>query len=72
MAKIKIIEAQEILNAKGLPTIEATVVLGDGKIGTASCPTGEKISHYEAVDLKDNDANLFEGQGVSKAINNVR
>lgn len=72
MAKIKIIDAAEILNAKGFPTIEATVVLSDGKIGTASCPAGEKISHYEAVDLKDNDANLFEGQGVNKAISNIK
>src|SRR3972149_9150623 len=71
MAKIKAIEASEILNAKGFPTIEATVVLNDGKIGVASCPSGEKIGHYEAVDLKDNDKNRFEGQGVSKAISNI-
>lgn len=72
MAKIKAIDAQEILNAKGFPTIAATVVLNDGKVGTASCPSGEKIGHYEAVNLKDNDENRFEGQGVSKAISNIR
>lgn len=71
MAKIKTVEAQEILNAKGLPSIEATVILNDGKIGTASCPTGGKIGRYEAVDLKDNDEKQFEGQGVNKAITNI-
>lgn len=72
MAKIKTVEASEILNAKGFPTIEATVVLSDGRVGVASCPTGDKIGHYEAVDLKDNDAKRFEGQGVSKAIDNIK
>lgn len=72
MAKIKLVDAQEILNAKGFPTIETTVVLSDGKIGVASCPSGEKIGHYEAVDIKDNDENRFEGQGVNKAINNIK
>lgn len=72
MAKIKIVEAQEILNARGLPTIEATVILNNGKVGVASCPSGEKIGHYEAVDLKDNDEEHFEGQGVDKAINNIK
>lgn len=63
MAKIKAINAQQILNAKGLPTIETTVILNDGKVGIASCPSGEKIGHYEAVDL---------GNNVDKAINNVK
>lgn len=72
MAKIKAIEAQEILNAKGLPAIEATVFLSDGKVGTASCPRGENIANYEAVDLKDDDKNHFEGQGISKAIGNIK
>jgi len=72
MAKIKLVEAREILNAKGFPTIETTVILSDGKIGVASCPSGEKISHYEAFDLKDNDENRFEGQDVIKAVGNIK
>ncbi|MFA6918229.1 MAG: enolase C-terminal domain-like protein [Candidatus Gracilibacteria bacterium] len=72
MAKIKAIDAQEILNAKGFPTIEATVILNDGKVGVASCPSGGKIGNYEAVDLRDNDKNRFEGQGVNKAIENIK
>jgi len=63
MAKIKAIEVSEILNAKGFPTVEAMVILSDGNIGTASCPSGEKISHYEAADLKDD---------VTKAIANIK
>lgn len=72
MAKIKSIEAREILNAKGFPTIEATVILSDGKTGTASCPTGGIIGNYESVDIRDNDPNRYEGQGVTKAINNIK
>lgn len=72
MVKIKQITADEILNAKGLPTVEATVILNDGKIGVASCPTGEIIGDYEALDLKDNDEKRFEGQGVQKAVNNIK
>ncbi len=53
MAKIKEVTAREILNAKGLPTIEATVILSDGKVGVASCPTGDVISNYEALAIKD-------------------
>ncbi len=45
MAKIKSIQACEILNAKGLPTVEATVILNDGKTGTASCPTGDTMTN---------------------------
>jgi len=53
MAKIKEVTAAEILNAKGLPTIEATVVLNNGKVGVASCPTGDVIGNYEALAIKD-------------------
>src|ERR1035437_1954150 len=72
MAKIKQITAREILNAKGNPTIEATVILSDGATGIASCPTGTSVGTYEAVDLKDNDQARFQGQGVSNAILNIQ
>ncbi len=71
MAKIKSILGSEILNAKGIPTVEVRVTLNDGRIGVASCPSGEVVGTYEAVDLKDNDSNRFEGQGVLKAVNNI-
>ncbi|MBI4096668.1 MAG: phosphopyruvate hydratase [Candidatus Levybacteria bacterium] len=72
MAKIKTIDAREILNAKGLPTVEAAVTLSDGKIGVASCPSGKIIGDYEALELKDHDANRFQGQGVLKAVGNIK
>ena len=72
MAKIKEIQAREMLNAKGFPTVETTVILSDGKIGVASCPSGEVIGTYEALDLKDHDEKRFEGQGVLRAIANIK
>jgi enolase len=72
MAKIKTIDAREILNAKGLPAIEVTILLDDGKVGIASPSTGENVGRYEAVALKDNDESRYEGQGVNKAIINIQ
>jgi enolase len=71
MAKIKQISAREILNAKGNPTIETSVILSDGAAGIASCPTGTSVGTYEAVDLKDNDQTRFQGLGALKAILNI-
>jgi enolase len=71
MSKIKYISAREILNSKGNPTIEATVVLDDGSIGIAACPSGTSTGTYEAVELRDNDKTRFGGLGVIKAITNI-
>ncbi len=71
MAKIKQISATEILNSKGDPTIETTVILTDGAVGIASCPTGTSIGKYEAVDLRDKDEKRFHGRGVLNAIMNI-
>lgn len=71
MAKIKQIIAREILNAKGHPTIETTVILNDGKTGKASVPSGTSIGNYEASELKDHDDKHFQGNGVKKAIANI-
>ncbi|HUD09410.1 MAG TPA: phosphopyruvate hydratase [Patescibacteria group bacterium] len=71
MAKIKQISAREILNAKGNPTVETTVILSDGATGIASSPTGTSVGKYEAVDLKDNDQSRYRGLGVLNAIMNI-
>ncbi len=71
MAKIKQITAREILNSKGVPTIETTVVLSDGKTGIASIPSGTSIGNYEASELRDRDDKHFLGNGVLKAISNI-
>lgn len=72
MAKIKQIKSAEILDSRGSPTIETTVILTDGAVGIASCPSGTSIGSYEAVELRDHDPNRFQGLGVLKAIDNVQ
>ena len=71
MAKIKQITAREILNSKGNPTIETTVILSDGATGIASSPTGTSVGKYEAVDLRDGDQKRYQGLGVLNAIINI-
>lgn len=71
MAKIKHIKAREILDSKGNPTIETTVVLQDGTFAIAACPSGTSVGTYEAVELRDHDEKRFKGLGVLKAIENI-
>lgn len=68
MAKIKQIKAIEILDAKGNPTIETTVILNDGAVGVASTPSGTSVGSYEAVEIRDKDEAHYGGKSVSKAI----
>lgn len=72
MAKIKQILPREILDAKGNPTIEVTVILTDNAIGTAACPSGTSVGSYEAVDLRDHDPKRYHGLGVLRAIENIQ
>lgn len=69
--KIKKIEAIEILDSRGNPTIETEVVLEDGSAGVASLPSGALVGNYEVFELRDNDPNRFGGLGVLKAVLNV-
>ncbi|HSW89047.1 MAG TPA: phosphopyruvate hydratase [Candidatus Saccharimonadales bacterium] len=71
MATIQSITAREILNSKGNPTIEATVILDDGSKGIAACPSGTSAGSHEALELRDNDKRHFAGLGVIKAIINI-
>jgi enolase len=71
MAKIKQITANEILNAKGHPTIETIVILTDGAVGIASCPSGTSVGKYEAIEIRDKDEKRFQGLGVRNAIMNI-
>ncbi len=71
MAKIKQIVATEILDSRGNPTVEATVILNDGAVGIAASPSGSSISSYEASELRDHDENRYHGLGVLKAISNI-
>jgi enolase len=67
MAEIKELRAREILDSRGIPTIEADVVLASGVVGRASVPSGASTGRQEAVELRDFDAR-YQGKGVLKAI----
>lgn len=70
-SKIFSIRAREILDSRGNPTVETTVLLESGYRGTASVAAGASIGTYEAVELRDNDPKRFGGMGVLKAVENV-
>ncbi len=63
--------AREILDSRGNPTIEATVVLSDGSLGVASVPSGASTGIYEAVEKRDGDGSRYNGRGVLSAVNSV-
>lgn len=68
MSKIKQIKGREILNAKGIPTVEATVVLSNDIVEISSSPGRTSIGGFEAAEITDNDPNKFNGKGVLKAV----
>jgi enolase len=70
--EIELIEAREILDSRGNPTIEVDVVLADGSVGRAGVPSGASTGVHEAVELRDGDKARFGGKGVLKAVANVR
>lgn len=69
--KIYTIFAREILDSRGNPTIETTVVLESGYRGVASVPAGTSLGKYEAKELRDNDPARYEGMGVLHAVSAV-
>ncbi len=68
MTKIQNISAREILDSRGNPTIESTVVLSDGTVASSSVPSGTTKGTYEAHEMRDDDKARMEGMGVLKAI----
>ena len=67
---IESIEAREILDSRGNPTVHVTVVLSDGAVGMAAVPSGASTGAHEAVELRDG-GKRYNGKGVSKAVRNV-
>jgi enolase len=65
------IDARQILDSRGNPTIEVDVVLDDGALGRAAVPSGASTGANEAVELRDGDKTRFGGKGVLKAVANV-
>jgi enolase len=70
-ARIYSISAREILDSRGNPTVETTVILTSGYRGVASVPSGASIGKYEAVELRDGDEKRYNGMGVLRAVQNV-
>jgi len=71
MSIIEFIEAREILDSRGNPTIEVDVILEDGSMGRAAVPSGASTGVHEAVELRDGDKSRFMGKGVLNAVENV-
>ena len=69
--KIESLQAQEILDSRGNPTIECVATLEDGSTGWVAIPSGASTGKYEAVELRDGDPKRYGGAGVLKAIENV-
>ena len=71
MTKIQNIEAREILDSRGNPTVEVDVTLESGAAGRAAVPSGASTGEHEAIELRDGDKSRFLGKGVQKAVKNV-
>lgn len=69
---IDAIEAREILDSRGRPTVEAEVYLINGVVGVAQVPSGASTGTFEAHELRDDDNNRYGGKGVLKAVQNVK
>ncbi len=72
MSTISRIEARQILDSRGNPTVEVDVYLDDGSFGRAAVPSGASTGKYEAVELRDDDKSVYLGKGVSVAVENVQ
>jgi enolase len=70
-AKIFSVKAREILDSRGNPTIETTVILESGYRGVASVPSGASVGSHEVQELRDGDKERYNGMGVQKAVANV-
>jgi enolase len=68
---IQSIDALEILDSRGNPTVRVNVHLENGITGTASVPSGASTGENEAVELRDGDTKRYDGKGVLKAVGNV-
>ena len=68
---IQIVQARQILDSRGNPTLECEVALGGGATGRALVPSGASTGEHEAVELRDGDPKRWMGKSVSKAVANV-
>ena len=71
MPTIEAVQAREILDSRGNPTVECEISLSDGAVGRASVPSGASTGRHEALELRDEDPKRFAGKGVLKAVGNI-
>src|SRR5213594_2283660 len=71
MSIIADIQAREILDSRGNPTVEVDVILAGGAVGRAAVPSGASTGENEALELRDDDKRRYLGKGVTKALKNV-
>ena len=71
MSTIIDIQAREILDSRGNPTVEADVHLESGAIGRAAVPSGASTGEHEAIELRDGDKKRYQGKGTLKAVQNI-
>src|SRR5690606_14721721 len=71
MTEIVSIQAREILDSRGNPTVEAEVLLSGGALGVAMVPSGASTGEHEAIELRDGDAKRYLGKGVTRAVDNI-
>ncbi len=71
MSKIYDIQAREVLDSRGNPTVEVDVILAGGAVGRAAVPSGASTGEHEAIELRDGDRKRYLGKGVSRAVKNV-
>jgi enolase len=71
MSAIVDVVAREILDSRGLPTVEADVLLESGVMGRAAVPSGASTGELEAIELRDGDTARFGGKGVLRAVEHV-
>src|SRR5688572_14397151 len=71
MSTIVDIDAREVLDSRGNPTVEVDVILAGGAMGRAAVPSGASTGEHEALELRDGNAKRYLGKGVSKAVANI-
>lgn len=71
MSTIQQIYAREVLDSRGIPTIECSLWLDDGRSVITTVPSGTSTGKYEAIEIRDNDSNRMVGKGVLKAVENI-
>ena len=71
MSAIEDIQAREILDSRGNPTVEVDIILEDGAFGRAAVPSGASTGAFEAVELRDGETERYGGKGVMEAVDAV-